>query len=341
MRCGIRNACSTHDRAHGIKPRAADAEEVGEMAHHVPAAGPAGESRPEDEGPRASVRARVLPPQLERSCDELFEDADRHGPRWPVLVARVVPAAVLLPLALASASIEPWRRVVIDAASADVADLVLVAPALVAIVLLAAALAPLARVRVEPLLAVGALLLAIGTLLARDGALVLATAPAVSGALLLGIAASRAVRRAVWALPLLLAAGVSDAQSVRIGVTGRLLDDVGARGSEQVHATLAVAASQVARVDLLAAHVPAATGTWLLGLVDVVGVGLLLGLAHLFWLPLGRSALALSIALAAAVAVGAAVPVLPLLGLAGVLANSRLVWRSTRISLRRLTYLGG
>jgi hypothetical protein len=35
------------------------------------------------------------------------------------------------------------------------------------------------------------------------------------------------------------------------------------------------------------------------------------------------------------------VPVLPLLGLAWVLANARLVWRATRFSLRRLTYLGG
>jgi hypothetical protein len=161
------------------------------------------------------------------------------------------------------------------------------------------------------------------------------------GAMLLGIAASRGVRRAVWALPMLLAAGVSDAQSVRIGVTGRLLDDIGGRASEQLQPTLTIAAAQVARVDLLVAHVPAATGTWLLGLVDVVAIGLLLGLAHLFWLPLGRSAAALAIALAIAVMSGVAVPVLPLLGLAWVLANARLVWRSTRFSLRRLVYLGG
>jgi hypothetical protein len=322
-----------------VKRSTRDADEVGEMAHHAPAAGPAGESRPGDPGPRASVRA--LPSAIRAQRDELFEDADRHGPRWPELLRRCVPAVLALPVALAITAWEPWRGVVIDAASPDVADLVLVAPVLLALVLLAAACAPLARVRVEPLLAGGAVLLAIGTWLVHGGQLVAATIPAMLGAMLLGIAASRGVRRAVWALPMLLAAGVSDAQSVRIGVTGRLLDDIGGRASEQLQPTLTIAAAQVARVDLLVAHVPAATGTWLLGLVDVVAIGLLLGLAHLFWLPLGRSAAALAIALAIAVVSGVAVPVLPLLGLAWVLANARLVWRSTRFSLRRLMYLGG
>jgi hypothetical protein len=277
------------------------------------------------------------------SCDELFTDADRHGPRAFALAMRVVPALLLVPAALAVASARPVRAWAIDAFTGSVADVVLVAPALVAFVILAAALAPLARTRVEPLLGVGVALLALGAWLVDRGDLVLATVPAAAGGALLGVAAARAVRRAVWALPLLLAAGLSDAHSVAAGVTGRLLADGGVTNTstERLAPTLSVAPGIVERVDLLVLHVPAATGTWMLGIVDVVALGLLLGLAHLFWLPLGRTAIALGAALVAAVAFDTTVPVLPLLGIAWVLVNARLVWRSTRFSLRRLTYLGG
>lgn len=274
--------------------------------------------------------------------DELFVDADRHGPRWPALVRRALPALLLLPAALVLSALQPWRSAIIDAATPELSDLVLVAPVLAALVLLATALAPLARVRVEPLLGAGLVLLGIGLWMARDGLLVAATIPTAIGAVMLGVAASRAVRRAVWTLPVLLAAGVSDAQSVQVGVTSRLLDDhVGAPVVEHVQPTLSIAADLVTRVDLLVVHVPAATGTWLLGLVDVVALGMLLGLAHLFWLPLGRTALALGAALVLTVGLGFPVPVLPMLGIVWLLVHIRLVWRSTRFSLRRLTYLGG
>ncbi len=314
------------------------------MTYHAPQAGSTGDSRMEDDAPRARACARELPPIVRAARDELFADADRHGPRAIALAMRGVPALALVPLALWLAAARPLRSWAIDAFPGSVADVVLVAPALVAFVVLAAALAPLARARVEPLVVSGLGLLALGTWLVDQGDLVVGAVPATYGAALLGVASARAVRRAVWALPLVLAAGLSDAHSVAAGVTGRLLDDGGAAavaGAERVAPMLSVTPDVVQRVDLLVLHVPAATGTWMLGLVDIVALGMLLGLAHLFWLPLGRTALALGVALVAAVALDTTVPVLPLLGVAWVLVNARLVWRSTRFSLRRLTYLGG
>lgn len=312
------------------------------MTHHAPQAGSTGASRMEETAPRASVRARQLPPVVRSARDDLFTDADRHGPRAFALAMRVIPALLALPLAIGLMNVRDVRRLAIDACSGAVADVVLVAPALIALVLLAAALAPLARTRVEPLLVGGASLLGLGTWLVATGELVVGAVPAAYGAALLGVAAARAVRRAVWTLPLVLAAGLSDAHSVAAGVTGHLLDGSSSGAAvERLEPTMRVAPELVQRVDLLVLHVPAATGTWMLGLVDVVALGLLLGLAHLFWLPLGRTAIALGAALVVAVALATTVPVLPLLGIAWVLVNARLVWRSTRFSLRRLMYLGG
>jgi hypothetical protein len=217
-------------------------------------------------------------------------------------------------------------------------------PVLAAVVLLATALAPIARARMEPTLATGLVLLAVSLMFVRDGALVVATGPGVVAAVLLGCVAARAVRRAVWVLPMLLAAAVSDAHSVEQGVTRRLLDDGASSGSgthAAATAVLQVPAEFVSSVDLFVLHVPAATGTWMLGIVDVVALGLLLGLTHLNWLPLGRTALALGAAVAFTLGASSAVPVLPVLGLAWLLVHARLVWRATRFSLRRLTYLGG
>ncbi len=312
------------------------------MTQHAPQAGSTGDSRMEDTGPRVDVRARELPPLVRDARDDLFTDSDRHGPRAFALAMRVIPALLVLPLAIGLMNVRDVRRLVIDSFPGTVSDVVLVAPALVALVLLAAALAPLARTRVEPLLVGGLALLGLGTWLVDGGMLVVGAVPAAYGAALLGVAAARAVRRAVWTLPLVLAAGLSDAHSVAAGVTGHLLDG-SAVGSavERLEPTMSVAPELVQRVDLLVLHVPAATGTWMLGLVDVVALGLLLGLAHLFWLPLGRTAIALGAALVTAVALATTVPVLPLLGIAWVLVNARLVWRSTRFSLRRLMYMGG
>ncbi len=317
------------------------------MTHHAPTPGPAGSF---GDGARAHVgreRARELPTPLRERRDALFEDADRHGPRRPVLARRILPATLALPAAFGVSVAQPWRELVIARLDADAADVVLVAPVLAAIVWLAAALAPLARVRIAPLLGGAMVLLGVGALLVRDGEVVWASVPSAAGAMVLGIAAARVVSRAVWALPLLLAAGISDAHSVAFGVTDRLLDAAadagGAGGSSAVQAAVSttIPAQLVTSLDLLVLHVPVASGMWLLGLVDVVAIGMLLGLAHLFWLPLGRTAFALAGALVVAIAVGGVVPVLPLLGLAWVVANMRLVWRSTRFSLRRLTYLGG
>jgi hypothetical protein len=292
-----------------------------------------------------SVRARVKPVHVLEARDALFDDADQHGPRWPVLVRRAAPMVLLLPLMLALSAYEPWRDVVAAVSQGTGADVLLVAPVLASIVLLAAALAPLARVRIEPLLGGGAVLLATAAWLVVQGQLVWSTIPGAVGATLLGLAAARVVRRAVWVLPLLLAAGMSDAHSVAMGVTDRLLEDGvvnGAAGTKVVvEPVLSIDPALVARIDLLVLHVPAATGTWLLGLVDVVALAMLLGLAHLYWLSVRRTALALGGALALAVALGGVVPVLPLLGVAWIAVHARLVWRATRFSLRRLTYLGG
>ncbi|MCW2922966.1 MAG: hypothetical protein JWM98_370 [Thermoleophilia bacterium] len=291
---------------------------------------------------RSSVRAREDAADLAAARDRLFEDADMHGPRWPSLVNRTVPALLALAFLQLLASTVPWRRAVIHATGDGTSDLLLVAPVLAAVVVLGVALAPLARTRVEPLAGAGLVLAAGGVWLVGHGWLVAAAVPSAIAALLVGIAAARAVRRAVWTLPLLVAAGASDARSVGAGVTHRLLDGVGGgRASASVEPQLGVAVDLVTRLDFLVLHVPAATGTWLLGLVDVVALGLLLGLAHLLWLPLGRTAAALAAALALTVGVGVPVPVLPMLGLAWVVVHARLVWRATRFSLRRLTYLGG
>jgi hypothetical protein len=258
------------------------------------------------------------------------------------LAGRVIPAFAALVVMLGASVALPWRELVIGATSPQVADLVLVVPVLVALVLLAAAMAPLARIRVEPLLGLGFALLGIGAWLARDGQLVMGVLPSSLGAVLVGVAAARMVRRAVWALPLLLAAGVSDAHSVAFGVTGSLLaDGTVAEPTVRLAATTSIPTELVQRIDLLVLHVPVATGTWLLGIVDVVAIGMLLGLAHLYWRSLPVTAAALAVVLAGVVAVAAVVPVLPVLGLAWIVANAPLVWRSTRFSLRRLTYLGG
>lgn len=313
------------------------------MTQHAPLPGSSGDDRTgmPTVASRAGVRARTMPPALQRARDELFTDADRHGPRRAALAKRVLPAAFVLPLAVLVTTIEPWRRWAIGLGSPDRANLALVLPVLVALVLLAASLAPLARGRIEPLVGCGLVLLATGAWLVQGGELVWAGIPSSIGALLIGVASARAVRRAVWALPLLLAAGVSDTHSVAFGVTDRLLGGTDAAPTMQAAATTSVPVSFVERIDLLVLHVPVANGTWLLGLVDVVALGMLLGLAHLFWLPLGRTVVALVLALAAAIVIGGAVPVLPLLGAAWLLANVGLVWRSTRFSLRRLMYLGG
>jgi hypothetical protein len=313
------------------------------MTHHAPQPGPAGEfGDVRVPGRSAGARARAIPAQLAVQRDALFVDADRHGPRSGALAGRVIPAFAALVVMLGASVALPWRELVIGATSPQVADLVLVVPVLVALVLLAAAMAPLARIRVEPLLGLGFALLGIGAWLARDGQLVMGVLPSSLGAVLVGVAAARMVRRAVWALPLLLAAGVSDAHSVAFGVTGSLLaDGTVAESTVRLAATTSIPTELVQRIDLLVLHVPVATGTWLLGIVDVVAIGMLLGLAHLYWRSLPVTAAALAVVLAGVVAVAAVVPVLPVLGLAWIVANAPLVWRSTRFSLRRLTYLGG
>ena len=313
-----------------------------EMTHHAPMPGSTGNLGDGARRPGGREHARQLPAALRDAREALFEDADRHGPRRPVLARRILPATIALPIAVGSTLAGPWREWLAAHASADVADLLLVVPMLAAIVAFAAAVAPLARVRIEPLLAGAVVLLGVGAWLVQSGDVVWASVPSAAGATILGIAAARVVRRAVWTLPLLLAAGVSDAHSVAFGVTDHLLGDTAAAG-ERVQVAVATTSPPelVARIDLLVLHVPVGTGTWLLGLVDVVAIGMLLGLAHLFWLSLARTAIAMGVALAGAVALGGVVPVLPLLGLAWVVANAPLVWRSTRFSLRRLTYLGG
>lgn len=311
------------------------------MAHHAPKPGSAGALGDRNPGRGEALHERALPELVARRRDELFEDADRHGPRATTLAWRVAPALVAMLVAVALTTAPGWRGAVIAATSDRMADLLLVLPVLVAIVALGAAIAPLARIRVEPLLGAGLVLLAAGGWLVLQGLVVLAMPVTVAGALCAGVAAARAVRRAVWALPLLLAAGVSDAQSVAFGVTDRLLEGTVEGGTAQVAAATTIPVGMVDRLDLLVVHVPVATGTWLLGIVDVVAIGMLLGLAHLYWRSLPKTGACLAGALAAAVAIGSVVPVLPMLGVAWVVANAPLVWRSTRFSLRRLTYLGG
>lgn len=288
------------------------------------------------------ARGSTYPPEVVAARDRLFDDADMHGPRWPVLSMRALPAITALAVTQLLSSTELWRRIVIERTSDAISDFVLVAPVMAAAVGLALALAPTARTRVEPLVAGALVLMAVGTWLVAQGWLAAATIPSTLAAAFAGIAAARAVRRAVWTLPLLIAAGASDARSVSGGVTRQLLDGTGvSESAATVTPELTIPPELVANIDYFVLHVPAATGTWLLGLVDVVAVGLLLGLAHLLWLPLGRTAVALAAALALTVGAGVPVPVLPMLGIAWVAVHAKLVWRATRFSLRRLTYLGG
>lgn len=292
-----------------------------------------------------AAATRQLPMQVARARDELFADADRHGPRFGDVVRRAIPALAALPLAVALAAVEPWRGLLAGALDPAVVDVLLVAPVIAALAFAAGAIAPLARCSAPSLLLVALPLLGLMGVLVRDGALALATIPGAFGSLLLGIVAARTLRRAVWALPVLLAAGISDAQSFQGGVTRRLLEEGvaggGSTAAARLEPLLRVPAELVASVDFFVLHVPVASGTWLLGLVDVVALGVLLGLTHLYWLPPARTALALGAVLVLVLATGSAMPVLPLLGIAWAMVHVRLVWRSTRFSLRRLTYLGG
>lgn len=317
------------------------------MTHRAPTArhdgGDVAATGPAPAGAPAGARSHVreLPPQTRRALDELFRDADRHGPMFRDIVRRSLPALLLFPVALAAAASEPWRAVVLGHVG-EGRDLLLVAPVIVALVVLAWALAPLARVSTTPLVLGGMASIGLATILVGRGALVVATVPAAIGATLLGLAAARAMRRAVWALPVLLAAGISDAHSVQGGVTRDLLADVDvSAGVATVEPTLRVLPEAVSNVDFVVLHVPASSGLWVLGMVDVLALALLLGLSHLFWLPLGRTAAALGVALALTMGLGVPMPVLPMLGIAWALVHVRLVWRSTRFSLRRLIYLGG
>lgn len=295
------------------------------------------------EGVRACERARdaMLPPHVRAARDALFEDADRHGPRWPVLVREIVPAMLLFVVAMGATSNVAWRELVAERIPTSAIDLVLVAPVLVAIVLLAAAMAPLARIATSMLLGAGTAFVAGGALLAHGGQLALATVPSAAGMLLLGLAAARGVHRTIWTVPILVAAGISDAWSVQGGLTSRLLPEGAGASVFDPVPTTSVDPSLVTSLDMLVLHIPSLDGTWLLGLVDVLAMGLLFGLAHVFWQPLRRSVLAIGAALVAVVAMGSVLPVLPVLGAAWVLAHAQLVLRSLRFSLRRLTYLGG
>ncbi|MCW2949808.1 MAG: hypothetical protein JWN41_821 [Thermoleophilia bacterium] len=312
------------------------------MAH---AAHATHESTP-DPAAGASVRLHAvdrLAADVVAARDELFRDADRHGPRSRVIARHAAVAAAVLPLVLAVDLAGPWRSALVHHLVARAADLALIAPMLAALVFAASLLAPLARISAWPLAASAVALLAPSVWLTSRGDLVAATVPLALGGLVLGIAFARVMRRAVWALPVLLAAGISDAQSVQGGVTRELLGELGGGGhsSAAARAVTSVDPSNVVSIDFLLMHVPVASGVWMLGFVDVLAVGLLLGLTHLFWLPMRRTALALGIALVVTAGLGGPVPVLPALGAAWVLANLELVWRSTRFSLRRLTYLGG
>jgi hypothetical protein len=248
------------------------------------------------------------------------------------MTIRAVASVVLVPLGITVAAVLAQH---VGSAS----DLAIVVPSLAGIVAGGLLLAPLARIRTSALAAVAVLCLVPMAWLVLDGELVLAAPFGAFGALALGLAAARLVYRAVWALPILLVASISDAQSVHGGLTNKLLDT----GSTEAagHVVTSIAPSAVQTIDFLVVHVPAHSDLWVLGLVDVLAVGLLFGLTHMYWQPIPRTALALLAALLIAAAASVPVPVIPALGLAWAVANWRLIWRSTRFSLRRLTYLGG
>lgn len=284
-------------------------------------------------GPEPGSGDRV-PAHVRAACDELFTDADRHGPRARELWLRLLAASILMPACILLSTL-------LARSAGGVPDVVAVAPTLVGLAGAGLLLAPLARVPAWPLFAAASACLVPASVLVAGGAVVVAAPIASAGVLLLGLAAARLLYRAVWVLPMLFVAGVSDAQSVQGGVTESLLDDsIGAPAAAASVAT-SMSASAIQSIDYLVLHVPTSSGMWILGLVDVLAIGLLLGLTHLYWQPVARTALALLAALVLTVGLGTPVPVLPALGIAWALANASLVWRSTRFTLRRLTYLGG
>src|SRR5687767_268079 len=111
------------------------------MAQHAPA----DPARPGELHPGASVVARAIPPQVAAARDELFRDADQHGPRVGELARRGLAACLVVPIALALAAWQPWRVLLIDLVPVAVADAAMLVPVLAALGLLAALLAPLAR----------------------------------------------------------------------------------------------------------------------------------------------------------------------------------------------------
>lgn len=284
---------------------------------------------------------RAIPEQLRRSLDEIFMDADRHGPRLHRVTLRVAPSVALTALMLWVTMNQSWREFVVENTSQRLSDLILVAPVLAAMMILAAVCAPLVRMRALPVVLMGLALLAISSLMVYQGAVVHATVVALCGALLVGVASARIVRRAVWVLPLLLSAGLSDAHSVASGVTENLLSEVQSTAAQPSVVTSTIDPSMISQLDYMVLHVPVATGIWMLGIVDVVAIGLMLALTHLHWRSVSLSALAITAALILAVSAGTAVPVLPVIGIAWIVTNASLVWNSTRFTVRRVTYLGG
>jgi hypothetical protein len=283
------------------------------------------------------VRARV---------EQLFADADQHGPRAVELVRRTIVALLVVLGAVALTASSSWRDAIYAAVgSGRVLDPLLVLPVILAMVVAGTLTAPLVRVPAVPLALVSAVLALTAVLFVGRGMLVVGTVPALLAALAAGTLAARAMRRAVWALPMLLAAGVSDARSVSNGITHALLEGAARAGGSAPHTlsapVLRVPAAAVAQLDYVVIHVPVAHGTWLLGLVDIFAVAVLLGLTYTYWLPQRRTAVALGAVLLGAAALGTTIPMLPLLGAAWVAVHARLVWRSTRFTLRRFTYLGG
>lgn len=271
----------------------------------------------------------------------LFRDADQHGPRGGKLITRLVAPVTVLAVACALAVLPAWRTTVAGAVDGDLARIAFVVPVLAGLLLCAAVLAPLVRVGLLRLLVPAAVTASAGVLLVSDGQLLWSSVPLAGAALLVGAAAARAVRRAVWVLPLLLVAALSDAHSVAAGTTRGLLGADRPAAAEVVAAQLPTRfpPSDVRFIDYVVLHLPSAEGFWMVGLVDIAAISLLLGLSHMYWLPVRRAAPALGAVLAAAAASGATLPLLPLLGVAWLAVNIPLVWRSTVFSVRRALLL--
>lgn len=164
-----------------------------------------------------------------------------------------------------------------------------------------------------------------------------ATFAAIAGATAAGFLVAGSVARVTWLVPLAIAGSLSDARSVAHGTTHALLQAATVRDTVDMSGVAGVRlfASPPTNLDLLVLHLPAISGPWVLGSIDVVVVALFVAATVQFRLSIIRTVIALTTALTVAAIPDHGVAVIPLLSAAYVLVHARPLVRAGSYAWRR------